>query len=208
MSAASALPPGGIDRLRRASRIATILSVISAVIVIGALLIASYQLSAIEARQHQAAAELGKSRIELETTRGQLSEARASLSQAQCALRKSRSAIEAFHQRDYDLAIQSYDRALRCDPKNAYLLNLKAYSLFKAGRIEGAIQAQEESLLQDPKYAWGYFDLARFLCAAKSYDKAAGARTTALQLRPELAEVMNNDGEFMRLCTPELRVAN
>jgi len=185
-AAAVRLSEGELDRLRKVSRRAMLLSALGAVIVMAALLIASYQLSQVEAQQKQASTALAQ-------TRAQLEETRTGLARAQCALRESRSAIEAFHSGAYDVA-------LRCDPQNAYLLNLKAYSLFKAGRLAAAIDAQQQSLSVDSGYAWGYFDLARFQCAARAFDKAAAARSTAIRLRPDLAEVMRSDGEFMRLC--------
>lgn len=203
----SSAPLAAIDlnRLRAISRRATVFSALGAAVTIGALLLAGYQLTRIEAQQKQASAALAETRFELDTTREQLTTARSSLAQAQCALRQSRLAIEAFHQQDYEVANHFYDEALRCDPKNAYLLNLKAYSLFRAGKAEGAIDTQEQSLKVDPKYAWGYFDLSRFFCAANAYDKAADARSSALKLRPDLADVMKQDGEFMRLCAPILK---
>lgn len=212
MNSTSILSAEDLDQLRKASRWAAVLSALGAVIVIGALLLASYQLSQIQTKKMQATTELDQKRLELqrsqkdlEQERLELKTTRASLSQAQCALRESRSAIEAFHQRNYDVAIQLYYKALACDPQNAYLLNLEAYSLFKANRVGEAIDAQEQSLRVDPTYAWGYFDLARFFCAASAYDKAANARSTAIRLRPELAEVMASDGEFTRLCAPILK---
>jgi len=192
-AAAVRLSEGELDRLRKVSRRAMLLSALGAVIVMAALLIASYQLSQVEAQQKQASTALAQ-------TRAQLEETRTGLARAQCALRESRSAIEAFHSGAYDVAVGLYDEALRCDPQNAYLLNLKAYSLFKAGRLAAAIDAQQQSLSVDSGYAWGYFDLARFQCAARAFDKAAAARSTAIRLRPDLAEVMRSDGEFMRLC--------
>lgn len=199
MSAVS-LPAVDLQRLRKISRSATVFSALGAIVTISALLLAGYQLTRIEAKQRDATAALIQTHLQLDSTREQLSAARSSLSQAQCAVRQSRLAIEAFHQGDYGIANQFYDEALRCDPENAYLLNLKAYSLFRAGKTESAIEAQEQGLRVDSKYAWGYFDLARFFCAAKSYGKAADARSTALSLRPDLADVMKHDGEFMRLC--------
>lgn len=121
------------------------------------------------------------------------------------ALGASRYAIIAFHQGDYDTAIDFYDQALRADPDNAYLLNLKAYSHFKLEQFQEAIEIQIESTRVDPNYAWGFFDLARFHCAAGDMDAASEAMMTALEKSPGLENVMNDDGEFQRLCAPILR---
>jgi tetratricopeptide (TPR) repeat protein len=118
----------------------------------------------------------------------------------------TRNAIAAFHRRDFDTAVALYDRALRADPGNAYVLNLKAYSLFKGERLSNAIGTQRESLRVDPEYAWGYFDLARFQCAAGNFDEAR----KSIQMAREkggawLSRKMEGDGEFRRLCRPALR---
>ena len=143
--AASVPSDGELDRLRKVSRWAAALSGLGAIIVISALLLASYRLSRTEAQQRQAAAALSQATAQVNDVLGKLNESRAELSRAQCALRESRSAIEPFHNGAYDVALSLYDNALRCDPQNAYLLNLKAYSLFKAGRNSEAVATQQKA---------------------------------------------------------------
>ena len=117
----------------------------------------------------------------------------------------TRNAIGAFHLRDYDTAVALYDQALRADPGNAYVLNLKAYSLFKSKRLSTAIGAQKESVRVDPTYAWGYFDLARFQCAAGNFDEARENIKIAKEKGgTSLSRKMKGDGEFRRLCAPVL----
>jgi hypothetical protein len=112
-----------------------------------------------------------------------------------------RDAIRAFHRRDYDTAVALYDRVLLADPENAYLLNLKAYSLFKRKLLGQAIDVQKESVRVDPQYAWGYFDLARFQCASGRFDDARESIELAREKGgPWLIEKMQGDGEFRRLC--------
>ncbi len=93
-----------------------------------------------------------------------------------------------------------YDKVIRDDSSNAYLLNLRAYSLFKAGRIDEAIRSQQLSLRADPGYAWGYFDLARFECARGNWDAAKDALDRLLKVNPEMRPTADRDGEFRRLC--------
>jgi len=121
------------------------------------------------------------------------------------ALTASRDAIVAFHQRDYGTAVALYDQALRADPNNAYLLNLKAYSLFKLKRLSEALDVQRESIRIDPGYAWGFFDLARFQCATGDFGAARTSIKRALEQRPALRSTMERDGEFQRLCAPVLK---
>lgn len=117
----------------------------------------------------------------------------------------TRRAIRAFHRRDYYTAVALYDQALLADPNDAYLLNLKAYSLFKSKRLSEAIDVQSESTRVYPYYAWGFFDLARFQCAAGDFDGARKSIKIALEKRPELSKTMEGDGEFQRLCRPVLK---
>jgi hypothetical protein len=65
----------------------------------------------------------------------------------------------------------------------------------------------------NPSYAWGYFDLARFQCAARQFDEANESIQKALstaekegeQGRGWMTKLMESDGEFQRLCRPVLR---
>jgi hypothetical protein len=126
-------------------------------------------------------------------------------------------AIRAFHQRDYETAVALYDQVLLAQPDNFYVLNLKGYSLFKRKLVGQAIDVQKESVRVNPDYAWGYFDLARFQCAAKQLDEARESIKKALDTAEDeskeggggghlwMSKLMENDGEFQRLCRPVLR---
>src|SRR5689334_18238755 len=74
-AAAVRLSEGELDRLRKVSRRAMLLSALGAVIVMAALLIASYQLSQVEAQQKQASTALAQTRAQLEETRTGLARA-------------------------------------------------------------------------------------------------------------------------------------
>src|SRR5262249_2323289 len=150
---------------------------------------------AVSAQKAAADQALAESRREIEELKKQISQAR-------CALDSSRWALEAFHQREYGVAVNLYEQALACEPENAYLLNLQAYSLFKEGKLEEALSTEQRSAKADPNYAWGQFDLARFLCALgpTRFPQAKTAIDEALRLQPDLLKVMRGDGEFRRLC--------
>jgi tetratricopeptide (TPR) repeat protein len=87
-------------------------------------------------------------------------------------------------------------------------LNLRAYSLFRLGRINEAIEGQRQSVAVDPGYAWGHFDLARFLCAAGSPAQVEEAKREidrAIELEGDpMRERMKGDGEFRRVCRATL----
>ena len=55
-------------------------------------------------------------------------------------------AINAFHRREYDRAIVKYDEALKLNPGDAYIHNLKSYSQFKAGDFPGAAETMSRAL--------------------------------------------------------------
>jgi len=108
--------------------------------------------------------------------------------------------IKEYHLGRYNDAVKSYDEALKKDPNNAYIWNLKGYSLFKAGRYEESLNALRKSVQVDPQYAWGYFDLARVYCKVKQHENAVAAARTAVKLWPGIQGKMSNDKEFKMLC--------
>ena len=194
-----------VERLGRASRMSGILMALGTLVVAAALWLSYGQLRALQARVGSLASEADRLQKQNADLRENAENMRREIGGLREALAASRYAIEAFHQRDYAKAVSYYDQALRADPNNAYLLNLKAYSLFKLKRVGEAIEVQRQSLRADPQYAWGYFDLARFQCAAGSFEEARRSRDTALEMRPGLQTIMAGDGEFQRLCGPGLK---
>jgi tetratricopeptide (TPR) repeat protein len=191
-----------IERLGRASRMSGLLMALGTLVVAAALWLSYGQLRALQTEVNSLASEatrLQKQNVEL---RQDAEKMRREIGGLREALAASRYAIEAFHQRDYSTAVSLYDEALRADPNNAFLLNLKAYSLFKLKRVSEAIEVQQQSLRVNPEYAWGYFDLARFQCAAGLFDEARRSIGISLEKRPSLREFMAKDGEFQRLCGP------
>jgi tetratricopeptide (TPR) repeat protein len=114
-------------------------------------------------------------------------------------------AINAFHRKQYAEAITKYDEALRLNPGDAYIHNLKSYSQFKAGDLAGAARTLSRALQIDPTYDWGYFDLARYQCGAGSPDEALRTITGALKTRGDSVRrridfFLTKDGEFTTLC--------
>ncbi len=132
----------------------------------------------------------------------QLDETRKELQKSQNATRYVAEAINFYHARQYHRALQSYDQAITLDPNNPYIYDLKGYALFKLGQLEPSIATLRKSVVSDPNYAWGYFDLARVYCAAKDYRSARDSIASALRLAPELKHTMQRDGEFAHICQP------
>lgn len=194
-----------IDRLERTSRISALLMALGAIVVFGAFWLSYGQLRSLQAEVNSLGVESKQLRTENIELNQRAEAMRNEIKGLRDALAASRNAIVAFHKRDYDTAVALYDQALRADPNNAYLLNLKAYSLFKLKRLQDAINVQNESIRVDPDYAWGYFDLARFKCASGEFNEARKSVEIALKKEHRLRGIMESDWEFQRLCGHILR---
>jgi small glutamine-rich tetratricopeptide repeat-containing protein alpha len=154
-----------------------------------------------------------KARAEISELEKQAATLRAELKGAREATPVLIEAINAFHRKNYKLAIARYEQALRLNPGDSYIYNLMSYSQFKSGDLAGAIKTLSQSLKLDPSYDWGYFDLARYQCAAgmpgdalETIRRAAEARGTSI--RRMTSFFLSEDGEFRRLCAsvlPQLR---
>lgn len=118
----------------------------------------------------------------------------------------------------YARALATYNSALEVDPLNVYIINLKSYSQFKSGGFAEAIETMKFGLEKDPTYTHGYFDLARYQCAAenpaaalqtitdalsKAFDKSDDPlfpKNTKSDVQSKLQYFLTQDGEFSRLC--------
>lgn len=203
-------PTASVDQrlaaLGKASRRSALVSLLGFFLILCSLGYAATQLAKLERQRSKLEHERASlvSQIEKETT--ELAKVRNDLASARQAVAASRSAINAFHAGRLEDAVALYDEALQADPDNAYLQNLRAYALFRLHRVDLAIEGQRRSLAVDPQYAWGYFDLARFLCSAQppKLEEARQAANKALELRPELRGIMERDGEFQRVCAGKI----
>jgi len=202
----AALPEEVVDQLAKSSRRAAVLSLIGFLVVLGAIGYAVFQLRTLERQRVTMQEQLVSLSAETQRTQEALATAQRDLTTARASLAAARAAINAFHAGRLADAVDLYDEALAADPDNAYLQNLRAYALFRLGRLDAAIEGQQRSLKADPDYAWGYFDLARFLCAASPsrLDEAQQAAAKAIELRSEMKEIMQRDGEFQRVCRGRL----
>lgn len=192
--------PTTLTHFQIAFRRSGILMLVGTIVVLAALAISARQ-AAEEARRARAEARAAKEEaLRVEELQSESNELVRQVSGLREALSASRIAIAAFHQGDYATALKFYAEALDADPGNAYLLNLRAYALFRQHKYDDAVAAELLSVHADPSYAWGYFDLARFQCAVGKRDDARESVAKALSLKPELREVMRGDGEFRRFC--------
>lgn len=219
-----------LDANRRFVRSAWILLLFqlgAAAVAVGVTAWAAFQVRPLLAEKERLQLEVSEGRAELVTLREErekvrtesasltreLDGLRAELKGARLATPALIEGINAFHRREYRLAVARYDDALRVNPGDAYIYNLKSYSEFKSGELGDAIATMKESLELVPSYDWGYFDLARYQCASGAVTEAVDTIRSAVEKRGEsvraLAPVfLSGDGEFRRLCArvlPELR---
>lgn len=188
--------------LRRA-RAGAWASIILAGFVSASLLYVSYrELSRVDAQRRALLNEVGALKAQIQRYKNDLNTVHAELASARLALTAARAAINAFHAGRLTDAVTLYDEALSSDPDNAYIQNLRAYALFRLGRVDAALEGERKSISADPRYAWGYFDLARFLCATSppQMEDARVAAKKAIELRPDMRAIMLADGEFQRVC--------
>jgi tetratricopeptide (TPR) repeat protein len=191
-----------VEQLGRSSRRAAMLSFMGFLLVIAALGYATLQLRQLEREREHLQTVTDSLHAAIDSLRFAVTTYREEASSARQAVAASRAAINAFHAGRLEDAVSLYDQAIAADSGNAYLQNLRAYALFRLRRYDAAIEGQQRSLAADPAYAWGYFDLARFLCAASSsnLEEAREAAERAIALRPDMRGIMQGDGEFQRVC--------
>jgi tetratricopeptide (TPR) repeat protein len=155
-----------------------------------------------ESKARQALADLQN---ETDTLQKQALALRQEIKGAHDATRPLEAAIKAFHAGHYAAAIAAYDEALKFDPNNAYMNNLKSFSQFSAHDYQGAVTTMSRALLLDPAYDWGYFDLARYQCAAGSPDAALDTLTSARSARGRIISTyatyfLKQDGQLRSKC--------
>jgi tetratricopeptide (TPR) repeat protein len=177
------------------------MAAVSIAIALAALVLSFWFVLSLRAEVARLARFRDQLKTEVERSRAERDSLAAALRSAREAVSATRSAIPAFGEGDYAEAVDYYSQALAEDSTSAYLHNLRGYALFKLGRLDEAIAEARASVDLDPQYAWGYLDLARFLCAAGGQDSEARlAIRAAISLRPQLRHVMLGDAEFMRTC--------
>jgi tetratricopeptide (TPR) repeat protein len=184
---------------------------------------AMLQVRPLLAERQRLEADIAAQRVELGAVQQSLAQARSELkaveeraAAAQAELQRARQAtpelvagINAFHKRDYNKAIEHYVEAIRLNPGDAYTYNLMSYSQFKTGDVDGAVATMSKCLEVNPAYDWGYFDLARYQCAADRPADAVETLRAALQSRgpgfkPMIGDFLQRDGELRRLCASVL----
>ena len=112
--------------------------------------------------------------------------------------------LDNFYSKRYDLAIKEYDEALKLDPENFVLYDLKGYSQMRLRRFEEAILSLNKSVSLNPNYGWGYYNLALAYWANGSKDNSRTALMELLKVSPEMKTTVLNDWQFAEIIKDEL----
>lgn len=184
----------------KSSKLATLLTILGVFIVIGSITYSAFELNSLESKIRFKQSELEQIKSNLDSVEIEFNRQKQQLRASRESVYFVTQGINFFHQGLYVEAVQAYDKALSLDSLNAYILNLKGYSLFKAKHYYEAVNVLNHAVEVQPDYAWGYFDLARANCANGNYDNALKAAQKAIELRHDMINIIMSDGEFNRLC--------
>ncbi len=198
-----------LEQMGKASRRSALLSLLGFLMILAAIGYAVYQLHRIEKQRTDLVIEERALRSQLVATQAQLNLARKQVADALLqvtAARDTKVAIDAFHAGHWNEAVSLYDKALASDPDNAYLQDMRAYMLFRLGRIDEAISGERRAIAADPTYSWSYFNLARAQCAASppQMEEAKQSTAEAIRLNPQLTQFIKQDGEFQKVCRGQI----
>jgi tetratricopeptide (TPR) repeat protein len=199
-----------LEQIGKASRRSALVSLLGFLLTLAAIGYAVIQLHRIEKQRADLLTEEGTLRSQLATTQAQLNLAHRQITDALqevTAARDTKVAIDAFHAGHWTEAVSLYDKALASDPDNAYLQDLRAYTLFKLGKIDQAIAGERLAIAADPTYFLSYFNLARAQCAVSppQMEEAKKSAAEAVRLNPQVAQFIKQDGEFQRVCKGQIQ---
>ncbi len=106
----------------------------------------------------------------------------------------ARSADELFKNRQFEEALEAYERALALNPEFKAAWNNKGNTLEELKRHDEALKAYEEALRLDPKYSLAWNNKGSTLNELKRFDEALEAFNKALELNPNYKDVHFNKG--------------
>jgi len=111
---------------------------------------------------------------------------------------------QSFHEHKFDNAAALYEKALTADPDNSYGWRLMGYALFRAGRIQESIDANERAVDLNPADPLNYIVLAKSYCAARRYGDAERAlrNQPPFEVAHPVISYARSDGEIRRVCGP------
>ena len=95
----------------------------------------------------------------------------------------------------YDLAINSYKKAIEIKPDLAEAYNNLGNCLGNSGRLDEAIDSFKQAIAIKPRYAEAFFNMGEYL----NSEEAVDSYKKAIELKPDFAEAYVNLGNLLRL---------
>lgn len=99
---------------------------------------------------------------------------------------------------EYDLALESYDRALELTPLDASIYFSQGDSLYDKGEFKASIERYNEALRIDPSFAEAYCNRGLAQQALEEWEAAANSFLKAISLVPDFVEAYSNLGNALR----------
>lgn len=84
--------------------------------------------------------------------------------------------------KQYDSAINAFDKAIEADPKDAAVFNFRGNSYQSLGRYDRAVQDYLRAIQLDPRLAAAFYNLGLTYSTGRDYQHALEAYDQAIQL--------------------------
>ena len=108
-------------------------------------------------------------------------------------------------QKNSELALQYFNKALLINSTNAVVLNNKGVTLQELKRFDEALQSCDQALHIKPDYAEAYYNKGKALIELKRFDEALQSCNQALHIKPDYAEAFNNKGITLKNSNDSMR---
>ena len=100
--------------------------------------------------------------------------------------------------KNYDVAIESYKRAIECNPNHAEAHNNLGIVYRDTGNLTAAIESYKKALALNPNYAKCYNNLGNVLRDRNEPERAIESYQKAVRVNPNYAEAYKNMGDLLQ----------
>jgi tetratricopeptide (TPR) repeat protein len=102
--------------------------------------------------------------------------------------------LEYANNKDFDHAIQEYDKSIQLNPHNAITYKNRGNAYFDKGDLGRALNDYTRAQETDPNYADAYFNRGLVYAEKGDYDHAIGEYNRVIQLNPNDSTALNERG--------------